>query len=445
MYPRELTKRVLRKVDWILIPLVAGTYMLHFVDKMALSYAAVFDLFPSTGITQVQYAWFGSIFYFAYMAAEYPLVWLAQKTRMAKVIAGCVLGWGAVMMLTVACDSFVGMAACRFFLGVFEAPTTTCFMMMVAMCVGMMLAGVLNLAIGRITIIPVWKAVFLVNGGMTIVWGLLLLIFLPDDVISAKRFTLEEKALLIARGRLARTGILNKTVRLYQVKEAFKDPQVWLLAVLMFLNEVVNGGLSNFGKLILKDVTKDPFRTVALGIPAGVFGISWILSGTWLASKLPNFRTHVMALYNIPTIIGISLLWKLDRTKHEIGLLFAYYIVTGYIVTLFLGMQMPATNLGGYTKRTTGSVIVFMSYCIGNILGPHAFRGEEAPLYPTGCKVIIACCIGQIILAYALRLLLTRRNKERDRQATEIGLSEEIVDTLKDRTDFENPHFRYVL
>ena len=306
--------------------------------------------------------------------------------------------------------------------------------------VGMMVAGVLNLAIGRITIIPVWKAVFLVNGGMTIVWGLLLLIFLPDDVISAKRFTLEEKALLIARGRLARTGILNKTVRLYQVKEAFKDPQVWLLAVLMFLNEVVNGGLSNFGKLILKDVTKDPFRTVALGIPAGVFGISWILSGTWLASKLPNFRTHVMALYNIPTIIGISLLWKLDRTKHEIGLLFAYYIVTGYIVTLFLGMQMPATNLGGYTKRTTGSVIVFMSYCIGNIIGPHAFRGEEAPLYPTGCKVIIACCIGQIILAYALRLLLTRRNKERDRQATEIGLSEEIVDTLKDRTDFEVCH-----
>lgn len=455
---KQLTKRVLRKVDCIMIPLVAGTYMMHYLDKMALSYAAVFDLFPSTGITQVQYAWFGSIFYFAYLAAEYPFVWLAQKTRMAKVISGCVLAWGTVMMITAACESFSGLAACRFFLGVFEAPTTTCFMMMIAMwytreeqpfrngimlscsSVGMMLAGVLNLAVGKITIIPVWKAVYLVSGGMTIVWGLVLLIFLPDDVISAKHFTLEEKALLIARGRLARTGILNKTVKLYQVREALIDPQVWLLAVLMLLNEVVNGGLSSFGKLILKDVAKDSLRTVALGIPSGLFGISWILSGTWLASRLPNFRTHLMALYNIPTILGISLLWKLDRAKHEVGLLFAYYIVTGYIITLFLGMQMPATNLGGYTKRTTGSVVVFMSYCVGNILGPHAFRGDEAPVYPTGCKVIIACSIGQIAIIYALRLLLMRRNNERDRQAVELGLSEDEEDKLKDRTDFEVRH-----
>ena len=272
---------------------------------------------------------------------------------------------------------------------------------------------------------------------MTVVWGLVLFIWLPDDVISAKRFTLDEKALLIARGRLARTGILNKTVKLYQIKEALRDPQVWLLAMMLLLNEIINGGLSSFGKLILKDVAKDPIRTVALGVPGRVFAIAFILSGMWLASNLPNFRMHVMALYNIPTIVGISLLWKLDRATHQIGLLFAYYIMSGYIVPMFLGMQMPATNLGGYTKRTTGSVIVFMAYCAGNIAGPHAFRGNEAPLYPTGCKVVIACSIAQIVLAYALRALLSRRNKQRDKAAIEQGLSESALAVSNDRTDFE--------
>lgn len=128
-----LNKRVVRKIDLIVLPLLAGTYVLQYIDKQAMSYAAVFDLFTSTGITQDQYSWFASIFYLAYLVAEYPWMWLAQKTLMAKVVTGCVIVWGSILMVTAACENFAGLAACRFFLGVFEAPITTCFMMMVAM------------------------------------------------------------------------------------------------------------------------------------------------------------------------------------------------------------------------------------------------------------------------------------------------------------------------
>lgn len=130
---KEKNRRLVRKIDLIVLPLLAGTYVLQYIDKQALSYAAVFDLFPSTGVTQTQYSWFASIFYLAYLVAEYPWVYLAQKTRMGKVVAGCVLSWGSVLMITAACSNFQGLAACRFLLGAFEAPITTCFMMMVSM------------------------------------------------------------------------------------------------------------------------------------------------------------------------------------------------------------------------------------------------------------------------------------------------------------------------
>jgi hypothetical protein len=130
---KERNRRLVRKIDLVVLPLLAGTYVLQYIDKQAMSYAAVFDLFTSTGITQDQYSWFASIFYFAYLGAEYPWVYLAQKTRMGMVVAGCVLAWGSVLMITAACTGFGGLAACRFFLGVFEAPITTCFMMMVSM------------------------------------------------------------------------------------------------------------------------------------------------------------------------------------------------------------------------------------------------------------------------------------------------------------------------
>ncbi|KAF9761034.1 hypothetical protein IL306_003975 [Fusarium sp. DS 682] len=432
-----LNKKLIRKVDMILLPMLMGTYMLQYIDKNAMSYAAVFDLFTDTGISSDQYSWFASIFYFAYMVAEYPWLFLAQKTP-----AG---------------NNFGSLATCRFFLGVFEAPITTCFMMIVSMwytreqqpfragifycCngVGAMLGGILTYGIGQIKNFPVWKAVFMTCGGMTVVWGIVLLFFLPDSIMSARHFTLEERALLIGRGRLARTGVLNKTIKWNQIREAFIDPQVWLLVLFMLLNETINGGIANFGKLIIKGVVKDPLETVALGIPMGAFQVFYILSGTFLASRIKNCRTIIMAIYLIPTMIGVCLLWKLDREHHKIGVLFGYYIIGAFVCSLVLAMQMPASNLGGYTKRITASAMVFIAYCVGNVIGPHAFLGSEAPMYPTGCITILSCSVAQMIVAILLRILLARRNARRDAAAAAVGSNNDDPSEADgaDLTDFE--------
>ncbi|KAK7974478.1 hypothetical protein PG989_016326 [Apiospora arundinis] len=457
-------KRLVRKVDFVLLPLLAGTGVLQYIDKQALSYAAVFDLFKDTGINQDQYSWFASAFYLAYLVAEYPWSYLAQRTLMAKVICGCVVTWGSILMITAATHNFGGMLACRFLLGVFESAITPLVIMIVGMwytrdeqpfragifisCngVGSMLGGILSYGIGQIKTFPVWKAIFLLCGGVTVVWGGVLFFFLPDDIIKAKRFTLEEKATLIARGKVGRTGILNRSIKAYQIKEALLDPQVWLLTLFTLLNETINGGIANFGKLIIKGVVKDPLRTAAFGIPQGAFQVLWILTGTYLASRFRNIRTYIMAAYLIPTVVGISLIWKLDRTQGMMGVLFGYYICGSFVASLVLSLQMPATNLGGYTKRTTATAVVFAAYCAGNVIGPHAFLDSEQPTYPSGCKLILACSAAQMCIALALRLLLIRRNKRRD-QATgpNEGVEGGLDEVSADLTDFEDPRFRYVL
>jgi len=106
---------------------------------------------------------------------------------------------------------------------------------------------------------------------------------------------------------------------------------------------------------------------------------------------------------------------------------------------------MPAANIGGYTKRVTATAFVFLGYCIGNIAGPHAFLGSEAPVYQTGCKLIIGCCAGQAMTAFCLRLLLVRRNKQRDAAdaAAGVTVTDDDDEVMQDMTDFENPKFRY--
>jgi MFS family permease len=451
-------KSLVRKVDLVLLPLLAGTYVLQYIDKSALAYSAVFDLFTSTHMSSNQYSWLASIFYLAYLVAEYPWNILAQKTKLAKVVSGNVVAWGSMLMITAACSSFTGMAICRFLLGIFEAPITPCFMMIVGMwytrdqqpfragifysCngLGAIIGGILTFGIGQIHTIAVWRAIYLILGGVTMAWGIVMFLFLPDDIISAKRFNLEDKALLISRSRLGRTGVINHQIKWYQIREALIDPQVWILFFFTFCNEIINGGIASFGKLIIKGLTNDPLKTCALGIPLGAFQVFYILSGTFLASRFRDCRTIVMPVYLIPTIIGTCLMWKLSHKTNEVGVLFGYYIVGAYVCSLVLSLQMPATNLGGYTKRSTGVALVFLAYCVGNIIGPHAFLAKEAPLYQTGCKVILACASAQVVLAICLRLLLIRRNKRRDAQAAAnhdgAGHQSEY-DELADLTDFE--------
>lgn len=51
------------------------------------------------------------------------------------------------------------------------------------------LGGLITYGIGQIDSFPVWKAVFLICGGMTVIWGGVLMLFLPNSILSAKRFT----------------------------------------------------------------------------------------------------------------------------------------------------------------------------------------------------------------------------------------------------------------
>ncbi|KAI6831534.1 MFS general substrate transporter [Hortaea werneckii] len=458
----QAQKKICRRVDWILMPLLCGTYMLQYIDKQTLSYSAVFDLFESTGTTSNQYSWLASIFYFGYLFFEWPASYLAQRFPTGRVVSIFVITWGCLLMVTAACQNFAGLAVCRFFLGCCEALVTPTFMLLVGQfyirkeqparagafyCfngVGSSVGGILFYAVGQGDGFTVWRSIFILCGGVTVCWGVVLLWFLPNNIMTAKRFTSEEKALLIARTQQNQTGVYNQTIKISQIKEALLDPQCWILFFFTLLNETVNGGVANFGKLIVKGLSGgDALLTTAYGIPQGAWQVFFVFTGPYIASRFKNIRTIIMIIYILPTIVGFSLFWNLDHEKHPKGLLVCYYIVGSYVASLVLALQLPATNVGGYTKRVTATAFVFLGYCAGNIIGPHAWLASEAPVYQTGCKVCLACACGQIGLCVALRTMLIYRNKKRDQQQMQEVPLDGFGEAIEDRTDFENPAFRY--
>lgn len=385
----ENIKRLVRKVDWELMPLLCGTYLLQYIDKQSLSYAAVFDLFKSTHTDSNQYSWLVSLFYFGYLFAEWPASYIAQRLPTGTVVSVAIIIWGSLLMMMTACHDFTGLAICRFLMGCFESMITPVFMLIVGQwyqrkeqsaragafyCfngVGSSVGGILFFAVGQAKgDFAVWRAIFLLAGGCTVAWGVLLFFFLPNNIMDAKRFTTQEKATLIARSQQNQTGVFNPKIKLSQVKEALLDAQVWLLFFFVLLNETINGGVASFSKLIIKGLTGgDAILTTAYGIPTGVWQVFFVFTGPWLAGKLTNVRTYIMMIYVCPTILAMALLWQLPHSKdHAKGLLVACYICGSFVASLVIALQLPANNVGGYTKRVTATAFVFLAYCAGKKL-----------------------------------------------------------------------------
>ena len=57
-------RRLLRRIDARLMPLLCVVYGLNYLDKTTLSYASVMGIKADIGLSGDEYSWLGSVFYF---------------------------------------------------------------------------------------------------------------------------------------------------------------------------------------------------------------------------------------------------------------------------------------------------------------------------------------------------------------------------------------------
>lgn len=89
----EENKRVLRKIDMALLPILLVIYFLQSLDKTALSYAAVFGLIEDTNLVGDEYSWLGAIVYVAQLVWQPVVAYFLVKLPTGKFIATMVLCW----------------------------------------------------------------------------------------------------------------------------------------------------------------------------------------------------------------------------------------------------------------------------------------------------------------------------------------------------------------
>lgn len=108
-------------------------YLLQYLDKNSLNFASVYGLQDGTNLHGQQYSDLSTLFYVAYLIAQYPAGYALQKLPIGKTLSITAIVWGLILMTTAGCTSFAGIATNRFFLGFTEAIVNPGFVLMMSM------------------------------------------------------------------------------------------------------------------------------------------------------------------------------------------------------------------------------------------------------------------------------------------------------------------------
>lgn len=114
-------KRVLRKIDLVILPLLLSIYALQSLDKTSLTYASVFGLIQDTHLRGEEYSWLGSIVYVAQLVMQPLVAFMLVRIPMGKFISVMVFLWSVVLCGMVGSRNFGGLMATRFLLGATES------------------------------------------------------------------------------------------------------------------------------------------------------------------------------------------------------------------------------------------------------------------------------------------------------------------------------------
>lgn len=121
-YTKAQRKKITRKVDVRLVPMLAILYLISHLDRANIGNAKIEGLDTDLRLDPLQYNIVLSLFFIPYILLEIPSNILLKKFKRPSVYLGIlVTTWGVIMTLHGVVKNFAGLLVVRLLLGVFEA------------------------------------------------------------------------------------------------------------------------------------------------------------------------------------------------------------------------------------------------------------------------------------------------------------------------------------
>ncbi|KAE8381566.1 major facilitator superfamily domain-containing protein [Aspergillus bertholletiae] len=365
-------KRLLRRVDWHIMPLCAIMFLLKNIDSENVANAKIMNkgtnrnILTQLGMTADQYSLVTVLYY---------------------------ISWGIALACHAAVKNKEGLYAVRFLLGLFEAglfpgvilqlcywyrPDEMSLRLLYFLLTEQdilgnfsgIISGVLAYAFDTVSGshgLSGWQWLFLTEGIITVAFGISLIFIFPDFPPQAKWLTDKEKAFIQARlpRNAPRAEEMNFNFR--EILDSLRDSRLWLFTLIWAFFTVGTHGLRFYQPTVIANLGfTDIATSQLLNIPTSILTVICIgVFGIWAdSSRLPrplyplSFLVVILAcygvLYSFPsngavyavTVIANALgsawfplmwPWRVQTTSRATGSAFSIGFVNSYVCTALYG------------------------------------------------------------------------------------------------------------
>ncbi|KAM0457996.1 hypothetical protein ACHAPV_001363 [Trichoderma viride] len=440
-------KKVLRKMDMRLIPMLAALYLLSFLDRGNIGNAKIEGLQEDLNMTPGQYNWCLTVFFFTYAAFEVPSNLLLKKLRPSRWLPLIMVCWGVVMTLMGLVQSFRGLVVARLFLGVTEAglfPGVAYYLTLwycrheiqfrqalffSAASVAGAFSGLLAFGISKMDGVgglAGWRWIFILEGIATVLVAASAFFLLFDFPETATFLTEEERAFVIHRLKyqgqvqLLADGTANQALvaqaeefQWKYVWQAFTDWQIWVNIFVYWSIVCPLYGISLFLPSIIKSLHYTSSTAQLMTVPIYVVAAILAVITAWFSDKVGK-RSPFIIGFLFMMILGYGMCIGSSNPKVVYG---GIFLVACAIYPSFPGnITWLCNNLSGSYKRSAGMAIQIGVGNLGGAMASNFYRQVDSPRYILGHGLELGFISIGIVTSVILIVSYHTINKKRDKK-----------------------------
>ncbi|RXW25140.1 hypothetical protein EST38_g705 [Candolleomyces aberdarensis] len=501
---REMSKRVLWKLDCNILPPLALLWLANFIDRSNIGNARIAGLETDTGLRGNQFNIVLTLFYVTYILVEIPSNIVLKKMRPNRWIPLLVFLWGVVTILTCLARDFTGLIVVRLFLGLCEGgllPGLILYLSTIykkhelqlrvsifyaSASLSGAFGGLLATAILKMNGIantPGWKWIFILEGIATVVIAFIAYFFLPRDLQSARFLTEEERAFAVERfrrGNLTKSTIpsspspvsdnasdtekaekedfTERTVPVDTIQEleeerfewrevwrGVTDIQTWLTGIAYFGLLV---GLYSYSLFLRPTIisglgyhgSQAQLRTVPPYVPAAFMTVVVAIFSDRLKWRGP-FILMCLPLSIIGYILAIT------AETNKVRYIAVFFMAAGVYPSAPCILSILPNNSSGHYKKATTTALQLAIANMGGFVATFAYTPDQRPRYIRGHTISLAfVSLAWVLVAFNVAYCMWENKARREgRRQDNITKYEKLRAEGKTRAPIGDRHPDFVL
>ncbi|KAF2130241.1 MFS general substrate transporter [Dothidotthia symphoricarpi CBS 119687] len=443
-----LNKKLVRKIDLIILPIIGILYIMNYIDRQNLAAAKLQGIMQDLNMNTQQFATAVSILFIGYLPFQIPSnLLIAKIPRPGMYICVAVMIWGSISAATSAVTTYKQLLAVRAILGIAEAvffPGAIYYLsawytktelgkriasLYIAQQVGNAFGGLFAAAIFQLDgthNIRGWQWLFIIEGSATVGIGAICAFFMPEFPHNSRILTQLERDLAVWRveseaGAAEGAAQDEQESVLKGFGKALCDPKLLLLILCNLLSQA-QGSIANYFPTLIRSLGFSDTISLLLTAPPYIlagFVYYWLM---WYSDRKNTAYPIILTCIAISIGMYIIPMSTLNVGARYFSMMILPFASVGPQLVLYKTINLHLAR--PVSKRAAASALVNAIGGTSNIWASYLYYAPPQFFAAFGTLMSCAFLFAATITFY--RWLVMRENKRLDS-----GRPEEIAKVIK--------------